>query len=527
MRKIYLYILCTFYLTAIGCTKPAKTQDLPSSSIEVDVLFINGDVYTGELKEAQKLDIGIKDDKIVFIGNANSSNPIAKKTVDISGYILSPGFIDPHTHTESSLSSTNRTTRSLLPYIHQGVTTVLTGNDGYGAVNTGTLLSDWDKRGIGTNVGIFIGFGAVRTEIMGTSNAAPTATQILQMQNIVDRSMKDGAFGLSTGLSYLPQNFSTTDEVKKVAFPVSKYKGIYDTHMRTQGATSIDAINEVLAIGEGTDIRLHISHIKASGKSAWGMSTEFINYIKAARGRGVDISANVYPYLASGDALKGLTPEWARIDGNTKLLENLNDPDKLAQIKTHLTTSIARRGADAIVIAYPSDLTIHNKSIETLATEWGISNEDVVVRVLKFNPGTSVFSFVMSEEDLRNFIKEPWIMTGSDGTSTHPRAAGTFAKMIGHYAIREKLIDLKSAIHRSTGLTAETFKIKNRGFIREGYYADIVVFDPQNYIDQSSYANFALPPTGVKYVYVNGKLVIEDGSHTGLLAGKAIRFIDQ
>lgn len=526
MQRLYTYfkVLCVFVLSS--CSKPAQTQPSVQDKVAVDVLLVNGNVFIGTLTEAQQLDVGIKDDRIVFVGKSSETTIEATKIVDIQGLTLAPGFIDPHTHTESLLSSTNRTSRTVLPYLSQGVTTILTGNDGYGTIHTSTSLNDWEKRGIGVNAGLFVGFGSIRREIMGTSNAAPTSNQLTQMQNIVERAMTEGAFGLSTGLSYIPQNFSTTSEVQFVAKPVGKYKGIYDTHMRTQGTSSITSINEVLKIGEGNAMRLHISHIKASGKAAWGMSGDFINYIKNARANGIDITANVYPYLASSDALNGLVPQWARVDGNNKLLQYLNDSVKVEEIKTHLTTSIAGRGANDIVIAYPSDLTIHNKSIHQLSEEWNMSYEDVVVRVLKFSPGIGVFSFVMSEEDVRNFIKEPWIMTGSDGTTTHPRAAGTFAKMIGHYAIREKVIDLKLAIHKSTGLTAETFQIKDRGFIREGYFADIVVFDANTYIDKATYKDYNLAPDGVKYVYINGKLVIEDGKHNGILAGKALRFIE-
>lgn len=495
-----------------------------STPIQTDILIRNGMVFDGSLQDAVQTDIGITGDRISFIGDASRLQVRAKREIDAKGLMVTPGFIDPHTHTEKALSDKSRNSRANLPYLTQGVTTILTGNDGYGTVQTGKQLQQWEEAGIGTNAALFVGFGSVRGAILGTDNVKASDAAILKMKALVEQAMKEGAMGLSTGLSYIPQNFSNTAEVTALAAVAAKYNGVYDTHMRNQGTGSTEAIDEVLEIGRGAGIALHISHIKASMPAAWGMSRSIVQQIEAARSIGVNITASQYPYLASGDALKILIPTWAKQNGNNALLKYLEDPVQLRRIEQYITTRLtAMGGPSSIMISTTEDKSLIGKTIQEISKGWSLTPEETVVRILQSYPGTGVSSFVMSEDDLRYFMKQSWVVTGSDGVPGHPRAAGSFTKKIRQYALDSNLISLPFAIHNSTGHTATIFAIKERGFIREGYFADIVIFDPHTIKDEASYTQPGKLSEGVLYVIVNGAIAIDKGKYTGALAGKALR----
>lgn len=499
---------------------------------KVDYLIKNGYVFDGTGADSVKQDIGISADRIVFIGNSANSNIQANKIIDAEGKYISPGFIDPHTHIERLLNANEKETRAAQIWLRQGVTTVLTGNDGYGTINTGKTFSKWEKNGIGLNVAMYVGLGAVRNEVLGQNDVQPTSQQLIKMQNIVEQSMKEGAIGLSTGLSYLPQAFSKTPEVIALAKIAAKYNGIYDTHMRAQSwPSSKGAIEEVLEIEKEAGIQVHISHIKSSGQVAWGKSSNIIDILDEARKNGSSIDANVYPYTASANGLRNMIPVWARKDGTAAMLKNFEDHAALVKIKAAVARGLKSSGGGAgKLLATRNSATraeLNGKTIEDLAKTWGVPEEDAVIKALTMNPTVTAISFGMNEDDVINFIKQPYISIGSDGSASHPRGAGSFAKVIGEYSLEKKILPLKEMIYKCTGLTAQTFKLKDRGIIKKGAMADIVVFNPDTYKANSTYESPAELATGVDAVFVNGQLVIQNDTFTGELAGKVIRYNQQ
>lgn len=519
MKKIFLCAIFCFGVSLIH----AQTK--------VDYLIKNAYVFDGTGIDSVLIDVGVSGDRIVFVGNSKNTKIIAKKEIDASGKYLSPGFIDPHTHIERLFNSSKSEDRAALIWLRQGVTTVLTGNDGYGLTNTGDIFSKWESNGIGLNVGMYIGFGPVRTEVLGSKPAQPNPQQIIEMQGIVDKAMQEGAIGFSTGLSYLPQTFSKTPEIVALSKAAAKYDGIYDTHMRAQSwPSSKEAIEEVLTIEKEAGIRVHISHIKSSGISAFGKSINIIKLLQDARKKGSSITASVYPYTASANGLRGKLPLWSRENGNSEMLANFDNPEKLEKIKAALRDNLKRAGGgrnEMISTRSKSMANLNGKTIEEISKEWNVSEEETIIKILRRNPTIGVISFGMREDDIENFIKQPYICVGSDGSDSHPRGAGTFAKVIGEFVLQKKMMPLKEMIHKSTGLTAQIFKLKDRGVIKEGAYADIVVFDPKTYKANSNYEEPANLATGVQAVFVNGQLVIANDNFNGKLVGKPIRYNKQ
>ncbi len=500
---------------------------ISASAQKVDLLIKNGYVFDGTGRDSVLADIGITKDRIVFVGNS-SAILTAKKIIDASGKYVSPGFIDPHTHVEGNFNSDDPAKRAALIWLRQGVTTVLTGNDGYGKTNTGEIFNQWEKNGIGVNVGMYVGLGPVRSAGLGTANLQPTAEDLERMKVLVDNAMKDGAMGLSTGLSYQPQNYTKTPEIVALAKVAAKHGGIYDTHMRGQGwPSSRSSIAEVLQIEREAGIQVHISHIKVGPQSAFGRSTDVIKILDSARQAGSTVDANVYPFLASADGLSGMIPRWAREKGVQKMMAFFDDPESLEKIKQHLVNDLAAIGGGTKkqLVARSKPLAyLTGKTVTDMAKLWNIDEVEAVIRLLKMQPNMGCLTFGMDETDMLNFLKKTYIAVGSDGGETHPRGAGTFAKVISEYAIQQKLIPLKEMIRKSTGLTAKIFKLKDRGEIAVGKIADIVVFDPAAYQVNATYQDTAAPATGVQAVIVNGIQVIENDHFTGRLVGKPIRF---
>ncbi len=492
-----------------------------------DVYIKNACIFDGSLNDSTFNDIAIKGDKITYIGKP-IKNVQAVKIIDAKGKFVAPGFIDPHTHADISLNSTDASARANLLYLSQGITTVFIGNDGWGSFNIKQQLDKFKRIGVGTNVASFVGFGTVRQAVLENRNVLPNTEELHKMQALVEKAMQEGAIGLSTGLSYIPQNFSTTNELIVLSKVVSKYGGTYDTHMRNQSTGSIRAIDENLEIGKTANIPIHISHIKASGLAAHGLSTDIIAHIKIARKNGLNVTASVYPYLAAGDDLNILIPTWAKRTGAEQMLSNFKNTDSLVKIKDWIKKRItALGGEDKLRLYSPSDDFYHGNTIAQMVKKQGKNSDDIVVEALTRHPTMELHSFVMNEKDLDNFIKQDWIMTCSDGVNGHPRAAGSFAKKIKEFVIDKKLISMKFAIHTSTGLTADFFKLKSRGYIKEGYYADIVIFNPKTLKDNATYSNPFELVTGIDYVLISGKAAIEQGKYTGKLLGKTLKINDE
>jgi N-acyl-D-aspartate/D-glutamate deacylase len=409
----------------------------------------------------------------------------------------------------------------------QGVTTVFTGNDGQGPLQTGATLAKWEKQGIGTNAGVYIGQGTVRREVMGMSDRAPSAAQISQMRALVDRGVREGALGMSTGLYYAPGSYATTEEVIELAKAAAQNGGFYDSHLRDEDSYTIGllgAIREAIRIAREAHIEVHISHIKALGPQVWGQSTQAIALIREARAEGLNVTADQYPYEASGSSVTAsLVPRWAEVDGDSALIARIDDPSVRPRLMAEMETNLKRRGgAESLLIISGRDKSYLGKRLSLIAAEKHESPIEAALEIIK-GGGAGVASFNMNESDIENFMKQDFVMTGSDGSEGHPRKYGTFSRKIRVYVNEKKIITLPYAVHSSSGLTAETFHLKDRGFPRAGYFADVIVFDPASVAERATYEQPAILAAGMKYVFVNGKLAVDNGKYTGALAGKAIR----
>src|SRR5256714_1094491 len=498
----------------------------PTAAVDqLDILIVHGKVVDGSGSKPRTADIGIRGDRIVFLGDATKQHITASRIIDASGLIVAPGFIDPHTHTLGDLSDESR--KSNLAYLMQGVTTVITGNDGESALNIGDTLRKWDQQGIGTNALLLAGFGTIRSRVLGPTDAQPTAAQLDEMKTLVGRAMDDGAFGISTGLYYAPQSYAKTEEVIELAKIAAAKGGIYDTHMRDEGSYSIGllgAITETIRIGREAKIPVHISHIKALGPDVWGQSKPAIDLMKNARGDGIDILACQYPYAASGTGLQAsLVPRWAEVGGRAELLKRIDDPQVRPRLLAEMETNLKRRGgADSLLITQARDATLIGKRLNAIAQAMNKAPVEAALDIIKAG-GAGVASFNMSEPDIDRFMKNKLVVTCSDGSTGHPRKFGTFPKKLRTYVFDRKLISLPFFVRNSSALTAEWFRIRERGLIREGYFADVSVFDPKTVTDRATYEQPELLAAGMVYVIVNGGVAVDKGVYTGLLAGRALR----
>lgn len=495
--------------------------------LKLDLLIKGGTVIDGSGSAPKKIDIGVRGDRIVVIGKSAKLKVAAARTLDVAGMIVAPGFVDPHTHTLEDLSNPKSSGNE--DYLMQGVTTVITGNDGDGPFRVAEILNKWEQQGIGTNAALLVGQGRVREEVMGEGDTQPSIEQLAQMKNLMAQAMDEGAFGMSTGLYYAPGSFAKTEEVVELAKTVAAKDGIYDTHMRDEGSYSIGllgSISETIRIGREAEIPVHISHIKALGKDVWGQSREVVRLIKQARAKGIKVTANQYPYTASGtNVTAALVPRWAEAGGSAELLKRIKDPQIRPRLVAEMEANLKRRnGAEAILITRSRDRSLVGKTLGAVAKERNKSPIETALEIVE-NGNASVASFNMSEADIEYFMKQNFVMTGSDGSSGHPRKYGTFPRKLREYVFDKKLITLTFAIRQSSALTAETFRIPERGLLRVGYFADIIVFDPKTVADRATYEQPEMLAEGMKFVIVNGKISVEEGKYTGMLAGRALRKI--
>src|SRR5882724_6714472 len=548
LRRISLLIAIAIAITALASLTHPLTQVVLTSSIDsssasfvsqidrieqLDLLILHGKLVDGSGNKPRTIDVGIRGDRIVFVGESRYGRAgtsvigfKAARTIDATGLVVAPGFIDPHTHTLGDLSDPNR--KSNEAYLMQGVTTVVTGNDGGSVLNIGETLRKWDEQGIGTNAILLAGHGTIRGRVLGPTDAQPSALQLEEMKALVARAMDEGAFGLSTGLYYAPQSYSKTEEVIELAKVAAARGGIYDTHMRSESTAGIGllgSIKETIQIGREAKIPVHISHIKALGPDSWSQSKRAIDLIKKANSEGVTASACQYPYTASGTSLQAsLIPRWAEVGGRAELLKRIDDPQVRPKLIAEMTEDLrGRGGAESLLIVDARDRTLVGKRLNQIAQEMNKTAVEAALDVIKNVGGAGVASFNMNEKDIRRFMKENFVMTCSDGSTGHPRKFGTFPKKLHEYVFETKLISLPFAVRNSSALTAEWFRIPERGLIRESYFADVIVFDPKTVSDRSTYEQPELPAVGMKFVIVNGKIAVEDGKYTGALAGRALR----
>lgn len=504
---------------AVASTTPVQAQR------PVDILIRGGTVVDGTGRRATRADVGIRGDRIVFIGDAAKRHLLAKRDIDATGLVVAPGFIDPHTHTAGDLS--RRGGRANQPYLMQGVTTVVTNNDGGGSVEVGRLLAEWSHDSIGTNAALYVGQGSVRERVMGMSDAKPSAAQLDSMRAIVARAMDDGALGLSTGLFYAPGSYASTDEVIALARVAAEKGGIYDSHMRDEsslGQGLIGSVNETIRIGREAKIPVHISHIKALGTDVWGMSDSVIALIRAARASGVDVTADQYPYTASGTSVEAsLVPRWAEVGGDDSLRARIADSATRVRLVHDMQDNLRRRGGPkSLLITGARDSSIVGKTLDEIAAARGVSPVDAAIQIVR-GGGAEVASFNMNEADIDNFMVQEFVATGSDGSAGHPRKYGTFPRLLRDYVYTKHLLTLEQAVRRSSALPARILGLRDRGRLAIGDYADVIVFDPKTIADRATYERPTLLATGMRYVLVNGTVAVDAGVYTGALAGRALR----
>ncbi|MGH7680064.1 MAG: N-acyl-D-amino-acid deacylase family protein [Gemmatimonadaceae bacterium] len=517
MRLPFRFALGGALLAAL--TAPSDAQQ------NVDVLIRGGTLVDGTGSAPRRADVGIRGDRITFVGDAAAARVTGTRTIDASGLIVAPGFIDPHTHSAGDLSNSQR--KANLNYLLQGVTTVINNNDGGGPVSIGQQLDEWARNGIGTNTAVYVGQGSVRRAVMGASGDAPTPAQLDSMRKLVARAMDDGAIGMSTGLFYAPGSYSSTEEVIELAKVAAAKGGRYDSHIRDESSYSIGligAVNEVIRIGRETRMPVHISHIKALGVDVWGQSDTVIALMKRARAEGIEITASQYPYTASGSSVgASLLPRWAEIGGGDSLRARFNDAATRRRLVTEMTDNMRRRGgASSLLITGGRDSTIRGKRLDEVARLWSLSPIEAAIRII-LNGGASVASFNMNENDIVIFMKQDFISMDSDGSGGHPRLYGAFPKFFSEYVRQKKVMPLPRAVLRSTSASARMLGIKDRGTLALNAFADVVVFDEATFADRATYEEPTRLAVGMKYVVVNGVVTIDNGNYTGVTAGRVLR----
>lgn len=553
MRKLIFVAFLVFIFSS------AATAILsPDNGREWDILFINGRVLDGTGNPCFYADVGIKDGKIASVGRSLGKGE-AKQVIDISGKILSPGFIDPHSHSfdpvrdESPWTGENEKRFCAPNFVSQGVTTLVSNMCGGGPTDIKKQRGILSTKGTGTNVALFIGHNSVRRQVMGEDYKRPaTPEEVLRMKNLVHAAMEEGAFGMSSGLEYVPSIWSTEDEVVALVEEIAPYGGVYMAHERAAGLTPmwyvpsqdepgpphmLGNIIELISVGKRTGATVLASHIKARGADFWGGSRAIIRLIDEARAQGVDIWADCYPYNTSGsDGRVVLIPRWALgRDFQEELKRVLDDPKKTEDLYRDIRHNLNWRGeaASIIVMDYP-DKSFIGKNLAQLAGEHGVSDVEMIIKMqlegyAKRPGGARMRAFSMSEIDIEAFSSQPWTATSSDASialpgdgPVHARFYGTFPRKIRHYALERKVITVENAVRASTSLPAQILGLRDRGMIREGFHADIVVFDPQTIKDTATFFQPHQHAEGIFYVLVNGTFVLDKGKLTWQKPGKIL-----
>jgi N-acyl-D-aspartate/D-glutamate deacylase len=500
------------------------------AKVEADIVIRGATLFDGYGKPGQKGDLALRGERIVAVGTFQVAGK--PQVIDGKGLFVAPGFIDLHTHCDLGNSLTRKTGRDNLCYLMQGVTTVVTGNCGSGPTDVAGYFKKLEANPPGTNVIHQVPHNAVRSQIMGNANRAPTARELDKMQALVDRGMKDGAWGLSTGLIYNPGTYAKTDEIIALARVAARHGGFYASHIRTEGTGVLSAIEEALTIGREARLPVHISHLKASGRKAWGKAADEIALIRRARAKGQAVTADQYPYIASSTSLAATVVPARFREGTRKDFQGrLKDPELGPKVRKAIEKEITdRRAGKAVRIALCTKKPAwQGMTLEAIAAKEGKSLLEVVLEI-EANGGAQIVNFGMSEEDVRLIMKQPFVATASDGSSQvpgstvpHPRSYGCFPRKIGRFAIQEKLLTVEQALRSASGLPADILKLPDRGYLKAGYVADVVVFDPRTYRDRATFDKPHQYATGVRYLFVNGKRVIDQGKFTKVRAGKVLR----
>lgn len=523
--------VCLLLLAGCARSRPAVTAAdgrtvgvAGAASDSLDVLVVGGRVIDGSGAPARAASIGWRGDRIVWLRDAAVPVPPARRRIEAAGRVVAPGFIDPHAHVLVDLGQPS--TSRLDGYLAQGVTSVLTGNDGGGPIDVRGTLARWTASGLGANAGTFVGHGTVRSRVLGARDVAPTAGQLDSMRTLVRSAMQGGAFGLSSGLYYAPGSFATTAEVAALAREVAPFGGVYDTHMRDESSYTVGllgAVREALQVGREAGVPVHIAHVKALGVDVWGRSDSVIAIVRAARTAGQVVTADQYPYLASGTGLgAALLPRWAEAGGRDSLVRRLRDPALAWRLRADMTENLRRRGgAASLLITEASDTSLVGRTLADLAAARGTDAITTAIAILeRTSPG--VASFNMQQADIDAFAREPWVVTGSDGSGGHPRKYGAFAKALRDFVVDRPVLSLEVFVARSSARTARALGIADRGELRVGAFADVLIFEPANVRDLATWTEPTREATGMDWVFVNGVAVIADGRATAARPGRAL-----
>lgn len=521
-----LLVSSVLALSACSENKPANDNNAVSDveQITVDTLITNGSVYTGIKTAPQALDIAICGSEICGVYPTGTHSVNAKTTLDATGKIVSPGFIDPHTHTLEELYSKDK--NSNLNYLTQGVTTVVNGNDGEGPVDIAKTARELEANGIGTNVALLVGHGSVREQVMGRAQRFASAEELATMSQLLTQAMEAGALGLSTGLYYVPGSFANTEEVVTLAKIASKYNGIYDTHLRDESTFNIGfiaALAEAIHIADTADIHLHLAHIKALGVDVWGQSSVAIEKIEQAQAQGTSISADQYPWLASGTKLRSaVMPKWVMADSQQAFHQRLNDASLTEKLSAEIKENIRRRGGPkSLLITAFNDPELVGLTLAQVAEKRAIDPVTTAMKLVQEGE-VRVASFNMSPNDVEAFMVKPWVVTSSDGTNGHPRKFASFPQKYQEYVQKKGLLTLGEFINQSSSKTAKILGFQDRGQLRIGYQADIIVFDANTLAANANFSTWNKYSSGIEQVWVNGQQVIKNSQYQGKLVGKFV-----
>ncbi len=496
----------------------------------VDVLIRGGTVHDGSGAAARVADVGLRGDRIVFIGDAAAAHLTATRTIDAKGLIVAPGFIDPHTHSFEGLPNLNEARRKNIGALMQGVTTVVLGADGRGPVDVASVLAESETRGIGTNTYALTGFGTVRSKVMGASSAPANPTQIEAMRALITKAMREGAYGVGSGLFYAPQSYATTEEVIAVLKGATPYGGVYDTHQRDESSYTIGLLGstrEAIRIGRETGLTTNIGHIKALGVDVWGYADSLIRIMNEARASGQKVVADQYPWTASGTSLAAaLLPRWAQAGGRDSLMHRIADAPMRAKMLDEMRDNLRRRGGDSTLLLTSGPATAKSyvgKTLKEVATAKGTPAVETALELIRTVGDFGVASFNMIESDIESLMKDPYVMTSSDGSDGHPRLFGTYPRKIRRYVLDKPVITMARMIQSSTSQVATTYGLTDRGALATGKFADVIVFDPRTIREEATYTSPEKLSTGMRWVFVNGKPAVADGVPTGAYAGRALR----
>jgi N-acyl-D-amino-acid deacylase len=493
--------------------------------LKVDLLLKGGTIVDGTGNEPVQGDVAVRGDRIVAVGEVGDVE--ARRTIDCRGLVVCPGFIDLHNHSDASILAPE--SRDAACYLTQGCTTLVTGNCGGGRADIGKYYDEIDEQGAGLNIAQLVPHGAVRDKVMGKVRRAPTGDELKQMQKLAEEGMQQGAWGMSTGLQYVPGAYADTDELVAIAAVVGKQGGIYASHIRDESDELMESIEEVIEIARRADLPCHVSHLKSSKVRNWGKMRAATQAIDKARQSGLTITADQYPYTASSTSIMAmLLPDEEREGGEQATADRLKSPSEETRLRPIIAKGLEERGA-LMIASFEKKPEWVGKLISDVAKEEGREQVDIAVELLRDGRAQGV-NFGMDEADVRYAMTMPWVATASDGsakiddgTRPHPRSFGTFSRKIGRYAINEKVLSMPAAVRSASGLPAEIIGMKDRGFVRENLVADLVVFDPNEFEDLATYEKPFERSKGVRWLLVNGQVAIDDGEVQKTLAGCALR----